>query len=117
VDLANDKFFDAFRSAATSARSSGRLPAFLGEIERLKAEVMLDAARPVLVPEPPKSEEDAVLNLREAAEFMGEPVETFRRRPEYLKACLRRPGERRLRYSRAALGRIKADRLAGNSVE
>jgi hypothetical protein len=32
---------------------------------------------------------------------MGEPVETFRRRLDYRKALLTRPGERRLRYSRA----------------
>lgn len=47
---------------------------------------------------------------------MGEPPETFRRRLEYRKALLSRPGERRLRYSRAGLERIRRDRLAFHAV-
>ena len=43
-----------------------------------------------------------MLSLKEAAEYMGEPVSTFRRRREYRKAKVSRPGERRLRYSRGA---------------
>jgi hypothetical protein len=54
---------------------------------------------------------DEVIGLEEAAALMGEPPSTFRRRPEYLKAKVSREGERRLRYSRAALERIRADRL------
>lgn len=61
-------------------------------------------------------EPDAVLSLEEAALHMGEPVGTFRRRGDYLKARVSRAGERRLRYSRAVLDRIKADRLAENEV-
>jgi len=61
--------------------------------------------------EPGMEEPDAVLPLKEAAAFMGEPVSTFRRRPEYCKALISRPTERRRRYSRAALERIKQDRL------
>lgn len=56
-------------------------------------------------------EADAVLSLSEAAAFMGEPAATFRRRSEYGKALVSRPTERRRRYSRAELDRIKADRL------
>jgi hypothetical protein len=55
-------------------------------------------------------------SLQEAAEAMGEPASTFRRRPEYLKALISRPGERRRRYSRAQLERIKTDRLEANAV-
>ncbi len=47
---------------------------------------------------------------------MGEPEETFRRRLDYRKSLLTRRGERRLRYSRAALERIRQDRLAGNGA-
>jgi len=57
---------------------------------------------------------DVALGLREAAALFGEPIETFRRRLEYRKALLTRPGERRLRYSRVELERIRQDRLAGN---
>lgn len=57
---------------------------------------------------------DEALTLPAAAALLGEPVETFRRRLDYRKALLRRPGERRLRYSRAALERILRDRLAAN---
>lgn len=60
--------------------------------------------------------DDAVLSLKKAARYMGEPTETFRRRGEYLKARVSRDGERRARYSRAELDRIKRDRLAANAV-
>jgi hypothetical protein len=70
-----------------------------------------DQERPTL------AEPDVVLSLEEAAAFMGEPASTFRRRPEYLKALISRPGERRKRYSRVELERIKADRLAANGVK
>lgn len=65
---------------------------------------------------PPPAPADEALGLGAAAKFMGEPTETFRRRLDYRKALLTRPGERRLRYSRAELDRIKRDRLASNSV-
>jgi hypothetical protein len=52
-----------------------------------------------------------VLLLPAAAAFMGEPVSTFRRRGEYQKALVSRPTERRRRYSRHVLERIKRDRL------
>lgn len=57
---------------------------------------------------------DEALTLSAAAALLGEPVETFRRRLDYRKALVRRLGERRLRYSRAALERILKDRLAAN---
>ena len=59
---------------------------------------------------------DDTLNAEQAAAFLGEPVETFRRRLEYRKALLRRPGERRLRYSRAELERIRRDRLSASGA-
>ena len=59
---------------------------------------------------------DAVLSLEEAAAYMGEPIETFRRRPENLKARVSLADERRSRYSRAELDRIKRDRMAANAV-
>jgi hypothetical protein len=63
----------------------------------------LEAGRP---PEP-----DRTLCLEEAATLMGEPPETFRRRLEYRKALVSRPGELRLRFSAAALERVRRDRL------
>lgn len=57
---------------------------------------------------------DETLDLKAAAAVMGERPETFRRRLDYRKALLSRPGELRLRFSRAGLERIRRDRLAGN---
>lgn len=61
--------------------------------------------------------DDTPLVLKDAAEFMGEPEETFRRRDEYRKARVSRPGERNLRFDLPTLRRIKADRLAANWEE
>jgi hypothetical protein len=47
---------------------------------------------------------------------MGERPETFRRRLDYRRALISRPGERRLRYSRMELERIRRDRIASNAV-
>jgi hypothetical protein len=58
---------------------------------------------------------DETLTLAQAATLVGEPSETFRRRLEYRKALISRPGEHRHRYSSRALQRILADRLATNS--
>jgi len=63
-----------------------------------------------------RSPADEALGVAEAARFMGEPVETFRRRLDYRKALISKSKERRLRYSRAELERIKLDRLAVNAV-
>lgn len=68
------------------------------------AEALARAARPAA------AKPDQVLTLYEAAAFMGEPAETFRRRLEYRKAVVSRPGELRLRFSRRGLDRILADR-------
>ncbi|MGH9367262.1 MAG: hypothetical protein ACRD3M_06280 [Thermoanaerobaculia bacterium] len=65
---------------------------------------------------PPASAADEALPLAAAAALMGEPASTFRRRLDYRKALLSRPGERRLRYSRAELERIRQDRLAANGI-
>jgi hypothetical protein len=59
---------------------------------------------------------DDILSLQEAAAWMGEPPETFRRRLEYRKALVSRPGERRHRYSRAELDRIRRDRLSAQAL-
>jgi hypothetical protein len=59
---------------------------------------------------------DETLTLAQAATLVGEPAETFRRRLEYRKALISRPGEHRRRYSSRALQRILADRLATNSL-
>ncbi len=99
------------REAATEAAAAGGLPDFLAELERARSEALLAAVAPL--PTPPRPS-DETLSLKAAAAFMGEPVETFRRRLDYRKALLRRPGERRLRYARAELERIRGDRLAGN---
>src|SRR5262245_26600988 len=106
--------FGALRSAAKAARDAGRLPEFLGELEKVRTEVLLDAGRPTM-PSSHVQEPDVAVRLPEAAAMFGEPVETFRRRLQYKKALVKRPGERRLRYSRAELERILRDRLAGNS--
>jgi hypothetical protein len=84
----------------------GRRAALLRELASL--EERLSSALADLRPVIPDEE----LELKDAAQLMGEKPSTFRRKPEYLKARLRRPS-RRLRYSRAALERIKLDRLAG----
>ena len=61
----------------------------------------------------PKTALEAIAPLA-ASSLTEEPVETFRWRLDYRKALLRRPGERRLRYSRVVLERILRDRLAAN---
>ncbi len=63
-----------------------------------------DAEKPV--------EPDQVLTLEQAAERVREPAETVRRRPEYLKARVSRPGARRIRFSSRALDAIMADTAA-----
>ena len=92
-----------------------RICARRAEILRELADLDLAMAGAIEAREPP-AEPDAVLSVPEAAAYMGEPVSTFRRRPEYVKALVSRPTERRRRYSRAALDRIKLDRLAANDA-
>jgi hypothetical protein len=104
--------FASLRQAAAKATAAGALPSFLGELERVRTEALLTASLPPVLPAP--EDATAALGVREAAAMFGEPVETFRRRLEYRKALLTRPGERRLRYSRHELERIRRDRLAGN---
>jgi hypothetical protein len=94
------------------SRICARRAELLRELACLE-EALGQAVAEALPTSPPS---DEALGLGEAAAFMGEPPETFRRRLDYRKALLRRPGERRLRYSRAELDRIKRDRLASNSV-
>jgi hypothetical protein len=57
-----------------------------------------------------------VIGLADAAKLAGEPSETFRKRPEFLKARISRPGEHRLRYSKRVVERIIADRLESNAA-
>jgi hypothetical protein len=96
-----------------AGRICRRRAELLRELARLDEELAraLEAA-----PDPEERFRDATLDLSGAAAYMGEPKETFRRRLDYRKAIVSREGERRLRYSRAALDRIKADRLAASAV-
>jgi hypothetical protein len=94
------------------SRICTRRAALLRELAGLEEEL----GRAVAEALPTSSPNDEALGLAKAAAFMGEPPETFRRRLDYRKALISRPGERRLRYSRAKLDRIRADRLAANAV-
>lgn len=94
------------------SRLFARRAALLHELAGLEEEL----GRAVVEALSPAAPADDALSLKSAAAFMGEPSETFRRRLDYRKALLTRPGERRLRYSLSALDRIKRDRLASNSV-
>jgi predicted DNA-binding transcriptional regulator AlpA len=58
------------RQAAREASAAGLLPDFLGALEKIRAEVLLDATRPA--PHPPsKREPDRVLSVEEAAAVLG----------------------------------------------
>jgi hypothetical protein len=87
------------------SRICNRRAELLRELADLEAEFgrALEAAEPAPA--------DAVLSLQEAAFYMGEPASTFRRRTAYLRALVSLPTERRRRYSRAELDRIKNGRL------
>lgn len=61
-------------------------------------------------------EETDVITLQEAACLMREPAGTVRRRLEYRRALVSRPGERRLRYSRHKLEEIRRDRLEASGM-
>jgi hypothetical protein len=94
------------------ARICARRAELLRELAGLEEEL----GRAVAEALPSSPPNDEALGLAKAAAFMGEPSETFRRRLDYRKALVSMPGERRLRYSRAELDRIKRDRLASNSA-
>jgi hypothetical protein len=85
----------------------------LAELEEALGRAVSETLRasPAAVPAAP----DETFSLAQAAAHLGEPPETFRRRLDYRKARVSRPGERRLRYSRAELDRIQRDRLAVSS--
>jgi hypothetical protein len=100
----------AVREACGEAAAAGELPVFLAGLEQARVEAVLSAASRPELP-------DAALTLEQAAAMFGEPPETFRRRPDVVKAQIRRPGERRLRYLRSELERILRDRLAANTEE
>jgi len=57
------------RQAAREASDAGLLPDFLAALERIRAEVLLDAMRPA--PPPPWREPDRVLSVEEAAAVLG----------------------------------------------
>jgi hypothetical protein len=97
------------REAALEAAAAGELPAFFGAVMQAGFESLLLAARP--------DPSDAALTLEDAAAMFGEPTETFRRRPDVLKARVDLPGERKHRYLRSELERILRDRLAANAIE
>jgi len=86
-----------------------RKAALLRELATLEEQLGAAVAEAVQ-PEP----KDETLDLAAAAALVGEPVSTFRRRLEYRKALVSRPGERRLRYSRAELERVRRDRLGAS---
>jgi len=78
------------------------------ELAEVQAELGAAMAAPSQAPQAP----DQALRLEAAAALMGETPAVFLRRPEYEKASIRRPGERIHRFSRRALERILADRVA-----
>lgn len=85
------------------------------ELATLDADLAEALDQPAAPPvQAPPDQPDKGLSLAEAADLFGDPPSTFRRRLEYRKALISRPGERRLRYSRAELERIRRDRLARN---
>jgi hypothetical protein len=83
----------------------------LRELADLEVQIP-DAIVAATAPQPP----DEVLGLDDAAKLMNEPAGTFRQRPCYRRALVSGPRERRLRFSRRALERIKADRLRANDA-
>jgi hypothetical protein len=91
------------------APAFGRRAALLRELAVL--EESLAGALSGLREGPPDVSDEA-LGLAEAARLMGEEPSIFRRKPEYRKARLSRRGKTSQSYSRAALERIKLDRLA-----
>jgi hypothetical protein len=86
----------------------------LAELEEDLGRAVAEALSREAPSEVPRDDEG--LGLVEAARFMGERPETFRRRLDYRRALISRPGERRLRYSRMELERIRRDRIASNAV-
>ena len=95
--------------ASLFARRAALLRELAAIEEQLGSELEAALRRPVV---PPPADE--TLDLEAAADFMGEAKETFRRRLEYRKAVISRPGQLRLRFSRRALERIRSDSLAAN---
>jgi hypothetical protein len=85
----------------------GRRAALMREVAALD-EALAIALRDAEKPDDP----DRILSLAEAAAHLGERVSTFRQRSCYRRALVSGPHERRLRFSRVALDRIAADRLA-----
>jgi hypothetical protein len=69
-----------------------------------------------LAEDSPTKSEDSILDLAEAANMVGEPPSTFRRRLEYRRALVSRPGQRRLRFSRVELQRIQHARLTASKA-
>ncbi len=61
---------DQVRIAAREAADAGLLPDFLAALEKIRAQVLLDATRPV-APPPAKGEPDRVLSVVEAAAVLG----------------------------------------------
>jgi hypothetical protein len=60
---------EEIRRAAREASDAGLLPDFLAALERIRAEVLLDATRPA--PAPSRREPDRVLSVEEAGAVLG----------------------------------------------
>lgn len=99
------------------ARICSRRAALLRELAELEESLGRTVAEALSLQAPREApHDDEGLGLVEAARFMGERPETFGRRLDYRRALISRSGERRLRYSRREVERIRRDRLASNTV-
>jgi len=87
-----------------------------GAIYRRRAELLTELAKLELelarIASAPAEKPDEVLSLEQAASLLNEPPSVVRRKPEYLKTRVSAFGARRARFSRRALERLIADRLA-----
>jgi hypothetical protein len=101
------------RESGPSVRDLGAICARRAELLRELAGLEEALASAVAAAAQPAAR-DEILNLKQAAAYLGEPERTVQSRLEYRKALVSRPGEYRLRFSRAELDRIIRDRLMGN---
>jgi len=67
IDKARQAALESVRAAALAARAAGDLPVFLGELERLRAEILISTTSPL----DPPLEKDRILSVPEAARRIG----------------------------------------------
>jgi predicted DNA-binding transcriptional regulator AlpA len=60
---------EAVRTAALEAQANGSLPSFLGELERLRIEILVSLIKPSHPP--PSSKEERLLSVAEVSERIG----------------------------------------------